>query len=275
MPCLICGNTEDKELYPGIKTCPDCAFARADIRLSSAEWEALYNKDYFFGNEYADYLGEEQPLRKNFRRNLDLISRICGRGRLFEVGCAYGFFLHEASRDYKVTGIDIHEEGCRHAREKFGLDARHGNFLTMPIDPCSADIIAMWDMLEHVPDPVEFLSRSARVLKPGGHLFLSTLDITSILSRLQGRSWRQIHPPTHVSYFSQKALRLALDHAGFDILNIRYLGEYRSWNNTWFNLLVLRAKNTGAYQYLKKAGLTQGEYYLNTFDHVFVSARKR
>ena len=275
MACLACGHNDEKVFYPSLKICPICRFVWADLHLSAEQWKEIYNKDYFFGEEYVDYLSEEKALRRNFKRNLRSMSRYCNGGRLLEVGCAYGFFLHEASASYDVIGVDVHEDGCRYAREEFKLDARKDDFLTMSIDNNSIDVVTMWDMLEHVPNPQEFLARSAQVLKKGGHLFLSTLDISSVLARLQGRSWRQIHPPSHVSYFSKKSLRIMVERAGFDMINIKYSGEYRSWNNTWFTLLVLRSKNELIYQFLKKLGWTQGEYYLNTFDHVRLTLRKR
>ena len=273
--CLACGNNKEIDHYPGLKLCPSCQFVWADIHLSGSQWKEIYSKEYFFGEEYVDYLSEEKALRKNFRRNLKFMSRFHPHGRLIEVGCAYGFFLHEANGSYDVTGIDVYEEGCQYAQKEFNLDARKDDFLTMPIEDNSVDVVAMWDMLEHVPNPDQFLLKSAKILKAGGHLFLSTLDISSMLARLQGKSWRQIHPPSHVSYFSQKSLKMLADRAGFDILDIKYLGEYRSWNNTWFNLLVLRNKKERLYQFLKKIGLTKGEYYLNTFDHVYISMHKR
>jgi SAM-dependent methyltransferase len=274
MSCLACGQTASRELYLGIQECLSCQFAWADIKLSPEQWGELYGSSYFFGDEYVDYIGEEPALRKNFRRDLTFMRKYCPSGRLFEVGSAYGFFLDEARRHYEVRGVDIHKEGCRYAREKFALDAQAEDFLSMPIAAGSYDAVAMWDMLEHVPNPHEFLSKAAAILKKGGYVFFSTLDITSWLARLQGRSWRQIHPPTHVSYFSRRSLEIMLKRAGFSVASVKYYGDYRSWNNTWFNLLVLRAKNKRLYESLKQKGLLNGEYYLNTFDHVYMAAQK-
>jgi SAM-dependent methyltransferase len=275
MSCLACGNTAQRDLYPGIKECLNCRFAWADVHLSPDQWLELYGTSYFFGDEYVDYLGEEPALRKNFQRNLKFMRKHCPSGRLLEVGCAYGFFLDEARRHYEVRGVDIHQDGCRYACEKFAVDARAGNFLTMPIEADSFDAVAMWDMLEHVPNPQEFLGKAAGILKKNGYVFFSTLDITSLLPRLQGRGWRQIHPPTHVSYFSRKSLEILLDRAGFTVVSVKYYGDYRSWDNTWFNLLALRWKQNKLYEFLKQRNLLSGEYYLNTFDHIHIAAQKR
>ena len=274
MSCLACGNSVYRDLFVGIKSCSRCRFAWADIKLSEDQWSQIYNKNYFFGEEYLNYLEEEKALRKNFQRNLNFMSSYCGKGKLLEIGCAYGFFLDEARKYYEVTGIDIHAEGCQYSKEKFGLSTQAGNFLTMPIEPRSYDAVAMWDMLEHVPNPQEFIAKASDVLKDKGFLFFCTLDITSLLAKMQGRSWRQIHPPSHVSYFSRASLEIMLKRLGFKTMAIKYFGEYRTWDNTWFNLLVLRLKQKNAYNFFKGLGFLKGEYYLNTFDHVYIAAQK-
>lgn len=269
MACLACEGTTEKELYQGIKTCPSCNFAWADLNLSADDWKKIYSCDYFFGEEYADYIKEEQPLRKNFRRNLKWIRKFISCGKLLEVGSAYGFFLDEAKKDFLVSGVDIHDEGCRYTTQHFKVPAASGDFLNMKLEENAFDAIAMWDVLEHLPRPDLFLQKSARLLKPGGHLFFSTLDITSLPARLRGRRWRQIHPPTHVSYFSRQSLKEFLKKANLNIIDEKYYGDFRSWENTAYNLLVLRAKNQKLYDILNKRGWLKGDYYLNTFDHIY------
>lgn len=95
-----------------------------------------------------------------------------------------------------------------------------------------------------------------------------------MLARIQGKHWRQIHPPTHLSYFSWKSLALLLKQAGFSVVEKKYWGNYRSWDNTFYNLLVLRSNRQRLYEGLKRRGWLQGVYYLNTFDTVFCAARK-
>jgi 2-polyprenyl-3-methyl-5-hydroxy-6-metoxy-1,4-benzoquinol methylase len=274
MPCLACGNEQYNEIFSGIRSCKACRFAWADVNLSSAQWRELYNTRYFFGDEYVDYLGEERALRKNFKRNLQFMAGYRSSGKLLEIGSAYGFFLDEASRYYSVTGVDIHQEGCQYALDKFGADTRTGDLLAMPFENGSFDVITMWDTLEHLPNPQDFIKKAQSLLKDKGYLFFSTLDITSVLSRVQGRGWRQIHPPTHVSYFSRESLKIMLERFGFTVLAIKRFGDHRTWDNTWFNLLVLRWGKKELYHSLKQKGWLKGEYYLNTFDHVYFAARK-
>lgn len=272
--CLACDSTKSKDLYQGIKSCLSCGFAWADVHLSQEQWSEIYSRNYFFGDEYVDYVQEEPALRKNFRRNINWIRSLCSGGRLLEIGSAYGFFLDEAKKYFSVMGVDIHEEGCRYAKDSYQTETRSGDFLDMEIAEGSFDVIVMWDVLEHLPRPDLFLQKGARLLKKGGHLFFSTLDISSLPARLQGRRWRQIHPPTHVSYFSWESLKLLLQRSDFQVVSKKYMGDYRSWDNTFFNLLALRGNRRKLYERLKDNGWLRGSYYLNTFDHIHCACVK-
>lgn len=196
MSCLACGNQHYKQLYDGILSCTSCKFSWADITLSEEEWKKIYNKNYFFGEEYADYLKEEKALRKNFHRNLKWMISLCPDGKLLELGCAYGFFLDEARKHYTTEGVDIHADGYAHARNTYNLNAKTENFLTMPFPEKSFNVICAWDVLEHLPRPDLFIQKAGQLLKTNGYLFFSTLDITSFSARIQGKHWRQIHPLT-------------------------------------------------------------------------------
>ena len=66
---------------------------------------------------YADYLGAEPVLRREFARTVDFIRRYCRRGRLLDVGCAYGFFLQEAKPFFDVLGIELAEDAAAHGRQ--------------------------------------------------------------------------------------------------------------------------------------------------------------
>ena len=95
---------------------------RASIRRATTP------ADYFAGGHsdgYADYLGAEPVLRREFARTVEFIRRYCPRGRLLDVGCAYGFFLQEAKPFFEVAGIELAEEAAAHGRQS-GLNVVTG-----------------------------------------------------------------------------------------------------------------------------------------------------
>src|ERR1700693_689169 len=118
--CLVCDGTmgPDQRLT-GLLRCRVCGFVTADLAISGREIEAIYGRDYFHGREYADYEFEGPSLKLNFRRRLQTLKRFVpdhSGKRLFEIGCAYGFFLELARSEFMcVGGVDISDDAVRYA----------------------------------------------------------------------------------------------------------------------------------------------------------------
>ena len=120
--CPACGRTTGHLLRfktngCGILQCRSCGLGRTET--SGFDPAAYYTEDYFSGGHadgYADYLGAEPVLRREFARSVDFIRRYRSNGRLLELGCAYGFFLKEAARYFEVAGIELAGEAAEHGR---------------------------------------------------------------------------------------------------------------------------------------------------------------
>ena len=278
--CIVCGTSEKPgNLYPGILRCSSCGYIYADMRLTDEELVALYNEQFFTGAEFSDYAGDERFFRKNFRLRLRVLKRFLDPLRhqsLLEIGSAYGFFLDEAKQDFtSVQGIDITDEGVRFARESFGLDVVQDDFLSHDYGGQKFDVVCMWDTIEHLRAPHDYVEKIARHTKPGALLSVTTADADSVNARLRGRHWRMIHPPTHLHYFSAKTLEKMLDRYGFDVIYNRYCGFYRSFGNVAYNVLVLRQQKPALFRALEKSGGSHLGFYLNLYDIMFVIARRR
>ena len=79
------------------------------------------------------------------------------------------------------------------------------------------DVVTLWDVLEHVPEPQQFLSCCRALLRLGGCLFLNVPDLESKEARLLGRHWPLLLPE-HLNYFTRKSLGLCAGPAGFRVL---------------------------------------------------------
>jgi hypothetical protein len=71
----------------------------------------------------------------------------------------------------------------------------------------------MWDVLEHVPQPAEFLQTAVSLLNPGGHLFVNVPDLDSLQARLLGTRWPLLLPE-HLNYFNRSSLAYCGTQAG-------------------------------------------------------------
>jgi SAM-dependent methyltransferase len=276
--CVVCASEAAAALYPGILRCRTCRHVYADFQLSDAELAKLYDREYFFGEEYSDYLADRPVLQRNFRARLRVLDRLLDRGRhrsLLEVGSAYGFFL-ELVRDRfaSVAGIDIAADGVRHARS-LGLDVTEADLLQHDFGPRTFDVVCLWDTIEHLREPGRYLEKIHQITQSGALVALTTGDIASWNARLAGRSWRLIHPPTHLHYFTRDSLRQLLDRIGFEVVYERYCGFYRSVDLVAYNLFVLRYRMPWIYRALKATRLTNLNFYLNMYDILYVVARRR
>jgi len=211
--CPACSSsTAHKRLYTkngcNIFRCEGCGLGRADT--SGFDSAAYYTAGYFSGQHadgYADYVGTEPVLRREFARDVEFIRRYHRSGRLVEIGCAYGFFLHEAKRSFEVAGIELADEAAAYCRHS-GLNVLTGTATVENLGRLgSADVFVLLDVIEHLPDPFDTLARCASYLKPGGVIVLTTGDFGSRVARLAGARWRLMTPPQHLWFFTEESLR--------------------------------------------------------------------
>jgi SAM-dependent methyltransferase len=258
-------------------TCAECKFTTANLTLSEEQLRQLYTADYFAGNEYRDYVADRAVIEKQFRLRLKRLLRFVPEASaksLFEIGCAHGFFLEVARNAFgSVAGIDLSEEAVAYARRNLGVEARSSEFLTHQFI-VTPDVICLWDTIEHLARPDLYLRKIADSLPRGGVLGLTTGDLDSWLARARGSKWRQIHPPTHLHYFSRITLSRLLLRNGFEIESINSEGMYRRVDTMAYIVLCLKHDRRQLYSRLSKTRLFNWDLYLNLGDIMFVVARK-
>lgn len=249
----------------------------ANVTLSGDDLAKLYTANYFSGEEYKDYLAERELIEKHFRIRLKRLLqhvRDPASKRLLEIGSAYGFFLAVAQdRFASVAGIDISQDAVHYASKTLSLPVEAGDFLEYR-SPEKVDVICLWDTIEHLQYPHLYLEKASVSLKPGGVIAITTGDIGSLVARLRGSKWRQIHPPTHLHYFSRKTLSRLLRRHGFEIKFIGSEGMYRSVDTMAYIVLCLKHNFPGLYSCLRKAHFLSWDLYLNLGDTIFVVAEK-
>lgn len=211
--CPACARTTaHRFLYAkngcDILQCSVCGLGRTET--SGFDPESYYTRDYFDGGHadgYADYLGAEPVLRREFAATVDFIRTFKPAGRLLELGCAYGFFLAAAKPHFDVTGIEISADAAAHGRS-LGLNVITGAAdETMLSGLAPFDVIVLLDVIEHLPDPLGTLALCERHLAPGGIIVIATGDFGSWPARIAGARWRLMTPPQHLWFFTQASMR--------------------------------------------------------------------
>ena len=193
---------------------------------------SLYGDEYFtaanVSTGYSDYHLLSQALERNAQRRLGRLERLVGGERtVLDVGCGTGEFLDVARRrGWRTAGVEISAYAAQYGRRQYGLDIRTGTLSGDLFAERSFAAVTLWDVIEHVPDPVATLASSARLLTPGGVLALSTGDMESLCARLCGRHWHLFNLPEHVFFFSRRTIDDVLRRAGFEVASISYPRSY-------------------------------------------------
>jgi SAM-dependent methyltransferase len=141
---------------------------------------------------------------------------------LLDVGSGDGDFLRRALRSgYRAVGQEINAEAVASA-QKAGVDVRLGELDEVAFPPASFDVVRLWHVLEHVPDPVRTLKTVHGLLRPNGLLVLGVPDFASPARRLFGVRWSGLQLPYHRHHFTHATLRATLEAGGFRLRSMRH-----------------------------------------------------
>ncbi len=230
--CFRCDD-EGAELFAvdpfAARQCRSCGLVFISPRLNEAGRTALYDApEYFQGKVYSegedsDEGGMATALQRTWisGRLALLAEHGVSTGNLVEVGCAYGMFAEAAiAQGFSVSAVEFSADGAEQTRERLGIEVHHGELLTSPHGEASADVLVAWDVLEHVPNPAEFLSRAFEVVRPGGVVAFSLPYVTSLPARMLKGRWWTLRPDEHLWHFSPETVTLALRDAGFNHVDV-------------------------------------------------------
>ncbi len=258
LQCLVCGGAalsvyfDDAEdsidvtaigssrtiLSPGkIMRCKTCGFAFRQNRFDELQIADLYRK-----MDTKVYQAEFNGRIRTAENHLRIVTRHLpsntSPGAILDVGCASGLFLDKAlDAGWTVVGLEPSEVLYRQAVERIG---NRGTVLPFMLEEADFngklfDAITLWDVLEHVVDPVNFLRRIHEHLKPDGCLFLNVPDLDSIEARLLGRRWPLLLPE-HLNYFTRSSIRLCAEKCQFKLIRFGRRRSYFSLQYVFYRL---------------------------------------
>lgn len=196
---------------------PDALFARANLELLRA-----YNAPLLSGSF-------EHFRAPAYRGYLAVIARHCVGRRLLDVGCANGFFLHEARRaGYHTVGIEPNAAMATLAREDLALDVHNGRADEVDLGHAEFDVITMTDAFEYLPEPRRDLEHLIAHLAPGGVVFIKVPngDYFALRHRLESLAGSApdgggaFTPPLRVAHYTLSTLRAVLSDVGLKVLEI-------------------------------------------------------
>jgi 2-polyprenyl-3-methyl-5-hydroxy-6-metoxy-1,4-benzoquinol methylase len=235
--CILCrsdkGSTvHDLKDYSYVR-CSGCGLVSLHPMPGRAALMEIYSgADERAVDPATDPTGEESLFLARFGEELDRIEKHASRGRILDIGSAWGFFLHVCrERGWDAWGVDPARVESEYARRRFGLPIVTGTLADARFPSESFDVVTLWHVLEHFPDPVTELGAIRRILKPGGLLVISVPTAHA----LEDFDYGPI--PLHCWYFGQATLLALVEREGFRVVR------------------VVAAGGTGAVRTLKKLGV--------------------
>ncbi|MFA5103949.1 MAG: glycosyltransferase [Candidatus Margulisiibacteriota bacterium] len=239
-PCINCGSLFASLIYPktfsknkgtgsynctsmthgshgNIVKCLQCGLVRTDPLPD--EKGLLDNYSNINETLYADNIGYRF---KTFRYNLNKIaSYLPKNGTLLDVGANCGAFLKIASEaGYTAQGVEPSGWCTDYARQKLGQKVTKGTVSDLDPSEKEFDVVTMFDVLEHLLNPINDLELVNKRMKKGGMLILSTLDIDSILPKILGGKWPWLMD-MHIYYFNSQIIEQILQKTGFKVVYSR------------------------------------------------------
>jgi len=238
-PCFLCGSERSHILfettypyfnYPGIfrmNRCECCGLLFNSPRLADNELYKLYGEQYyFFQRREAD----------EFRRVADIYLRtiavipdgISGKNAV-EIGSAKGYFLALLKHlGWDVFGIEISEKAAQHAISRFGIPTFHGLIgeYAKTADRKSFPVVFAIDVIEHIPQPMDFLLNTDKTVGDNGLLIIDTPNGNAQNIATRSYQWQGFNP-FHIFLFTENNLASMLTKLGYSLEKVFSYGNKR------------------------------------------------
>jgi 2-polyprenyl-3-methyl-5-hydroxy-6-metoxy-1,4-benzoquinol methylase len=211
-------SSSNERLTQQLVSCEECGLQYVSPRLRA---QAVID-GYAEGTD-EQFVSQALGRELTFRKCLDLIERAWNRppGRLLDIGTGGGSFPHvAATRGWKAEGCEPNRWLCEWARSNYGLPIRPGTVFEQDYPSDFFDVVTLWDVLEHTPDPRKEIAEAHRLLAADGLLVVNYPDIGSWIARLMGNSWVFLLD-VHLYYFTRSTIARLLEDSGFAVVTIR------------------------------------------------------
>lgn len=208
--------------------CPECELIF--ISPIPEDLGTYYPDTYHFVPDSVDYL---EKASGHERYKMEIVQQFAKTGSLLEIGPSYGCFTYLAKKaGFRVDTIEMNARCCEFLHDVVGVHAIKSD------DPVQAlrqagpyDVIALWHVIEHLPNAWATLESMCSRVKPGGYVVLAAPNPDAFQFRVMGRFWPHVDAPRHVMLIPMKLLVDKMEQLGMkaELITTRDEGSL-GWN---------------------------------------------
>jgi len=225
--CLICNKENFKiiseRVYPDnchdVVICRECGLVYLNHRKTERENEEYYRNDYQkeFNRYFPGINGAKEWWDYQGNYILNKVKNIIKvPSDILEIGCGGGGILYPFKQlGCNVTGIDISDNWINFAKDNYGVDVCKKDIASLAKEGRKYDFIILSHVLEHVPNPVDMLLETKKLLKKNGIMYLETPDVRGIYLKNGSDNF---FCESHLYYFSPVTLAYVINKAGYGIM---------------------------------------------------------
>lgn len=222
MPCPLCRSVDTRAFYHypdfNVLQCRACLFRFIDQR----SWIYPYRDEDYYS---AAPLTESHSTPPHIQRRIDQVLRHSSGGRCLDIGCGLGeVTLSLANYGFSAEGLDESNNAISALSSKHPEAKWHCGRVQDVLPMLGLfDVVTLYHVLEHFPDPLENMESIMNALRPGGLLVIEVPNIRGLMARIMGRRWHY-YLGHHVNYFDPKNLAKLISMIGCETIEAR--GDY-------------------------------------------------
>jgi len=174
-----------------------------------------YPKQYYAVPDTIDQLETKAEVEQY---KVDIVRRFATSGRLLEIGSSFGSFLLLAKKaGFTVEAIEMDTRCCRFLKDVVGIKAFncHDPSIVLKYGE-KYDVITLWHVIEHMPDPWTILDMIARSLLPGGILVIAAPNPNAFQFKVLRRWWPHVDAPRHLELIPLPLIETHLKPIGLE-----------------------------------------------------------
>ncbi len=174
-------------------------------------------RDWFNATQAKAYLKHPPIIARLITFLLTPAARIEKYGNFLDIGCSSGIFLKNLPQEWKKYGMDINENACKIAKERYGIQVQNSTMEEYKSD-VKYTFMRASHVIEHIDDYDRFVAKCAALLEPGGRLMIMTPNGSSLSGKLFGRYWESFYDDTHWTIFTSSGLTKAMRKHGMSLV---------------------------------------------------------